>query len=371
MMYENEIRNAMHTMNTALTAEEVKKAYREILKSCHPDNITTEADIDLLTNLYNCKERNLAKLGNRLEQWKREQEAGQKVKAIRHEFRDADELLSSGAEMLSVLEGTIRKVSKVFSGKAPRPNKKQITDKHHADQYGNMDGMRSYPWASIILNKNYTINRDMMENAIQETAKQLLMNKDLEQYAGIPVSVLVWVSARQALNNIYYNEVVKPSYLQIEKKHDVYDLEAYQTTATEFWTTESTATTRVYIESLTRSPFERKVLALREMGFKQDEIAKAYGTSQQTISNVIERIYNRLLCDRMTAHLDSLEAIREKNGQKRNASEKAMLKALIMRSIKNGMTYQRIAYHLHLAEYETENGDRVTINDQIKKMLTA
>lgn len=371
MNYTNDIQNAIHTMNNALTIEEVQKAYHGIMKKCHPDNITTEADHDLITHLTTVRDCNLAKLANRLEQWEREQKNGKQVKMIRHDFRTIDEFLNSGAEIYSVTEGTIKRVCKAFSGKAPKANKKQITDKHHADAYGNMDGMRSYPWSTIILNKNYTINKDMMENVTQEALKQLITNKDKDEYKNLPVSVQLWIACRQAMNNLYYNEVRKPSFLQVEKKHDLYDLEAYQTTATDFWSTSQTATTRVYIESLTRSPFERKVLALREMGYTQEEIAKAYGTSHQTISNVLERIYNRLLCDRMTAHLDSMETIRQANGQRRNASEKAMLKALIMRSIRNGMTYQRIAYHLHLKAYETPEGKAITIRDQINRLLSA
>lgn len=389
----NAYQTNMHVMNTALTAEEINHAYRELMKAMHPDNISTEADIDLLTRANECRQRNLARLSNRLEQWEREQKQNrERQKAIRHDFKTVDELLSCGLEMVSVIEGTVKKVSAVFSGKTPKANKKQITDKHHADAYGNMDGIRSYPWATVILNKNYTINHDVMESVIQDTVVQILENKEKEEYADLPVSVLVWISARQAMYNYYRNEVKKPSMLQtvsiheayeaseavkdylIEKAHkkeDVFNLSAYQTEVSNFWTTETTAVTRVYIEELTRNPFERKVLALSEAGYTQEETGKAFGVSQKTISNVIERVHNRLLCDRMTAYLDSMEEIRRKNGQKRNASEKAMLKSLIMRSIKNGMSYQRIAYHLHIAEFTNDSGKTVTIREQINTLLTA
>ena len=381
MNYTNELANLVCTMQTALTAEEIKKAYHEAVKKCHPDNITAEADIDLLTSLYETMKDNIEKLSNPFEYAKRKTEGQPKPKQVKREFKTVAELLNSGEEMIPVIDGTIKHVSKVLSGKAPTPNKRQITDKHHADAYGNFDGMRTYQYATVILKKNYSYNEEviaeirseavikLMENEGKATVKKLTGEEPENDYCSLPVAVKLWISCRQAMRNYYYKNVEKPIYRQVERGKDIFDLEAYQTKVSDFWQTAGTAVNRVYIEQLTRSPFERKVLALREYGLTEEEIAKYFQVGTTTVHDCIERIHNRLLCDRMTNHLDSLEAIRTANGNRKNASEAVILRSLVMRSIRSGMTYSRIGYHLHYSDYQTADGKTVTVREQITALL--
>ena len=90
--------------------------------------------------------------------------------------------------------------------------------------------------------------------------------------------------------------------------------------------------------------------------------------STMTVNRVINRIHNRILCDRMNNYIDSLIEDTRKQAEKEN--DRYNLSVYIMKAIYLGMSYSRIAELLHIGDSKDKYDNVTTTKEQkIAKML--
>ena len=352
------IRNEIGTaFFNAETKEDLNKLYKQYAFRFHPDNNLTQCGEpeDLIVELF-CDIQDLfteagkryARKGpytvhnGKTKEEKRE-ERKREVLQIRKYFRNAEDFFSSpGSEQITALKGMCGRVAIVLDGKIPTPNKRQITDKHHADKNGNFDGMRSYGFVQYCFNKSRTLNREAIEEAAQTAWIKLAENVEKPEYSGRSFSSIMWVSCRQAINNLYNAEKKHDSYL--DKRTDLYDLNAYECKPSLDWTPETKGTYNVWIDSMFNDRTDAIVYNMSKAGYSETETAVECGISQKAVSKRLIAIYDRIKKDRL---LEALNANIEDLPVRKNANAKQIIRALIMQGIRNGMSYKRIAYHLH------------------------
>ena len=352
-------------LNEALTVDELKNIYRKAVKIYHPDSDNGN-DIERYLAIAEAYERNLEKLNVRQHaiNWRREAKqktVNGKTMIARQWANVAEFLNADGEEQLSALKAMVKSVSRRLYNATPTPNKKQITDKHKADINGNMDGMRTYNFAKYCYNARHLFNEEKVEEVAHNAYIKLAENMYNGKYDGEKVSTILWISCRQALYNTWYDEAKRVSWF--DRQHDVYETDAYQTTAPTDWTTEATAVTRVYIDEL-----NSKVLQLAEMGYNCLEISNMLDMNVKTVWNQIKAHKAQFDIDRIQLAMNG----DTETGTRKNANPIKQRKALIMKAIGNGMSYRRIAYHIGIADIRNKNGEiTCSITDQIRTMLSA
>lgn len=351
-------------MTQAKTMEELKRLYHIAMKALHPDNNDGENDIENIMMLSECYVACCAKItGKAHKEFTNKVNNAKKGKAkISRTFKNMNEFFScDGIEQLAVIKNFVCAVSRALRNATPTPNNKQITDKHHADKYGNFDGMRTYCFASYILNSNYSVNNERLDEVSHRAWIKLMENSTKEKYNGYKVSTLLWISARQALYNEWYNIAKTAKWL--DRTDDLYNMNAYETKAPIEWETEQTAIIKADRDMMDTE----NVLYLKECGYSNREIADIIGTYPKRIDRLMEeyKIRNDVnnLMDAMTNDIPG-------TGRK-NETAITIRKRLIMQAIRTGMSYKRIAYHIGLSDRRDKNGNIITITEQITAMLHA
>ena len=337
-------------MENCRTLEELNHVLRQAFKALHPDNnldnMQEAQDAFIyIRQIYDACMRRIAgyKPSKKVEQEVARRNA---VLKIRRVILSADEFFSmSGEEQSAVLKGMSARVAIVLDGMTPTPNSRQITDKHHADRNGNFDGMRSYAFVQFVFTRARTINAERLEEVSQQAWVKLAENTTKGEYKDMPFYALLWTSCRQAMQALYNAEIRNASYL--DRQHDLFDLNAYETKAPADSHTETSALYEVWVSSMMNDTMDRKIYDYAKAGYTETEIGEFVGMSQMAVSKRLQKIHDRMNKDRM---LEALNTTAEKAGCRKNASASEIVRALIMQSIRQGMSYKRIAYYLHCEE---------------------
>ena len=349
-------------MENCKTYDELKHIYRLAVKPLHPDNSNNEGDIEKFLEISEAWERINTRfvLNDYRKHREKVRKATTTTSRIFRKFESMEEFFGcDGLEQLGVIHNYVVSVSKRLRSVNPKPNAKQITDKTKADDNGNFDGMRSYVFAHYIFNKNGSINEERVEEVSHNAWIKLHENHNKPEYHGLKPSTLLWISCRQATYNTWYNEAKTAKWF--DRSCDLYDINAYETTAPIEWTTEATACHRVDIELLDAD----QIIALASAGYSTYEIADFLSMNQKTV-------WNRLEALKAVYDIDRLQiATGLEIDSKSNASPIKKRKALIMKAIQNGMSYKRIAFHIGLSDLKDKDGNVVTVTDQIRALLTA
>lgn len=344
---KNTINTFKAQMENCKTMEDLTAVLKQAFKAFHPDNNLDNMQeaqdaFIFIRQIYDSMRLKLAgyKPSKKLEQEAAKRNSMMKIKRV---ILSADEFFSmSGEEQIAVLKGMGARVAIVLDGMTPTPNAKQITDKHHADKNGNFDGMRSYAFVQYVFTKNRTINQERLEETAQQAWIKLAENAKKEKYQDMPFYSLLWTSCRQAMFNLYYAEVKHDSYL--DRQHDIFDLNAYESKAPSGSQPEAVVIPKIWLSSFLKDKTDRTIYRMSKQGYTEQEIGEQLDMSQYAVSKRLQKIYDRMQEDRL---LEALNTTAEKAGCRRNASAKEVVRALIMQAIKNGMSYKRIAGHLH------------------------
>lgn len=352
-----EVKKAFETVNTRADA---MKLYRVLCVKYHPDNNLDKNGVPfeyvvelfcLMQDYFNDTLRrfSLGKIytvnqnNKKAKAEKKKAEQRQTILSIKRIISSADEFFTmDGKEQSSVLKGMCGRVAIVLDNKIPTPNKKQITDKHKADAQGNFDGMRSYKFVQFCFNSNKVLKQGALEEASQTAWIKLYENSQKEVYKGISFSALMWISCRQAIFNLYYAEHKHDNYL--DKRTSLFDLNAYESKQPIDYETERTAMFETWIETFLHDDTDRVVYEMEKGGYTMTEISVQCGISIKAVSKRLNAIYERMNKDRL---LEALNAKIEDLPVRKNASTREIIRVLIMQGIRCGMTYKRIAFHLH------------------------
>lgn len=354
----------MEAMNKAKTAQELKTLYRVAMKQLHPDNNNGESDIENIERIADAYTENMKRFhdvkADYAEHMERVRKATGTTARIRRNIATMDEFFSmDGSEQLGILTAYVIRVSTILKGLIPTPRHDRITDKTKADAYGNLDGVKAYAFAYYIFNRNGSVNVERVQECAHSAWIKACENYNDPDYHFLKPSTLLWISARQAVNNEWYK--MQKHIKWIDQSTGKLDPEAYETKAPIEWTTEATAVHRVYIQEMD----ENQILALHEAGYNAREIADMIGTYQKKVDRFLKEAKARFDCEMLQ------EAGVNVDQTRRDESPISRRKRLIMQSIKVGMSYKRIAWHMGIAEVRNSKGEIVTVTDQIRALLTA
>lgn len=344
MMNTNKIKIEMENCKTI---EELNSVLKKAIVAFHPDNNLN--NMEEATEAFLFVRETYDRMVNRLKGFKPSKQIEKEVAKrnailrIRRNIQSVKEFFSmDGSEQISVLKGMSARVAIVLDNMTPTPNNRQITDKHHADRNGNFDGMRSYAFVQYVFNKSKTINTERLEEVAQSAWIKLSENATNEKYIGIPFYSLLWISCRQAIHNLYNAEVKHDIWM--DRRNDLYDLNAYETKAPTDSHTEPNALHEVWISAMFKDETDRVIYEMTKDGFTETEISEYVGLSIMAVSKRLHNIYDRMQKDRL---LEAMNMTENEVGCRKNASAKEVIRILIMKAIRNGMSYKRIAYHLH------------------------
>lgn len=347
----NKFEATKQALQACKTMEELNEA-RKAIMAFHPDNnlddVQTATDCFIaLTAVYDM-------MGKKLQGYKPSKRIEEEVKRrnetlrIRRDIKSVSEFFGlDGAEQMSILKGQCGRVAIVLDNSVPTPNSGQITDKHRADRMGNLDGMRSYAFVQYCFNKSKTLNMERIEECAQTAWVKLAENATNEKYSALPFYSLLWISCRQAINNLYNAEVRNAQWL--DREHDLYDLNAYETKAPADSHTEVNAVYAIWLDGMLGDDIDRDIYSYKKQGFTDEEIGNFLDMSKMAVSKRLQKIHDRMNKDRM---LEALNTTADKAGCRKNASASEIVRALIMQAIRNGISYKRIAYYLHCEEID-------------------
>jgi len=340
----NEIKREMEICKSM---DALNAVFKKAVFAFHPDN--NLGCMEEATDAFLAVREVYDRISNKLKGFKPSRKLEQEVSKrntilkIRRNIGSVLEFFGmSGEEQLAVLKGMSARVAIVLDNMTPTPNDRQITDKHHADKNGNFDGMRSYAFVQYVFNKSKTINQERLEEVAQTAWVKLSENADNKKYDGMPFYSLLWISCRQAINNLYNAEVKHDVWM--DRNNDLYDLNAYESKAPTGTATEADGVFNVWMSSFFNDDIDEEIYRRSKEGYTDTEIASFVGMSIRAVGKRLHAIHDRMQKDRL---LEGLNVTDADLGLRKNATAKEAVRVLIMKAIGNGMSYKRIAYYLH------------------------
>ena len=245
-----------------------------------------------------------------------------------------------------------------------------VVDEPYFD--ANMDSALSYMF--IHLNELWKLYKDSEKyrNSVNAKAEKIGVNA---------FRVICGRSAKNALNDIYRKEVqtVKNlQYIGIKKSaeagytdgigHETIDLQAFKTNSPKIWETENQALLDCYMQTVIKTKAEKDVYTLALAGYEVKEIAEFTGKSDKAVYYTLDKIHNRILADRMNQYLDRLDDSARKEAE--NENNKYLLRVWIMRGIRCGLSYDKIADIMNITDSKDKHGNVTTSKkDKVKAML--